>query len=268
MGPSEPHPGATRSTPLGASSSPTTMDEPVGPAEPFLEAKRPTPLEASDSPSVTDDFIASAYINKPKFLPILPPETPKPINTPTPEPDASSKPQETAVRQQRSGPPRLQTVLAKEEARKLECSRVWLLLLDKLGNTSALWTETTQSLTLERLRVRAISAYAASSLEAYLSRCTRFLDFLQAHNIAFATLSLAELADYLDAAFASLAQDRDVCQISPKTTLQALSWLSRVAQVQHLLAIHSSRHSGSTHSPETARTPCPFPWHALWHGSA
>ena len=70
-------------------------------------------------------------------------------------------------------------MLAREEARKLECSRIWLLLLDKLGDTSALWTETTQSLTPERLRVRAISAYAASSLEAYLSRCTRFVDFLQ-----------------------------------------------------------------------------------------
>ena len=131
-------------------------------------------------------------------------------------------------------------MLAKEDARKLECNRVWLLLLDKLGSTSSLWTETTQSLTPERLRVRAISAYAASSLEAYLSRCTRFLDFLQAHNITFSTLSLAELADYLDAAYASLAQDRDVCQISPKTTLKALSWLSRMAQVRHLLELLSN----------------------------
>ena len=131
-------------------------------------------------------------------------------------------------------------MLAKEDARKLECNRIWLLLLDKLRDTSSLWTETTQSLTPERLRVRAISAYAASSLEAYLSRCTRFLDFLQAHNIAFSTLSLVELADYLEAAFASLAQDRDVCQISPKTTLKALSWLSRMAQVQHLLELLSN----------------------------
>ena len=112
---------------------------------------------------------ASAYMNKPKPLPVQPPATPNPASSPTPEPEASSKRQEPVVRQQRSGPPRLQTMLAKEDARKLECNRVWLLLLDKLGDTSSLWTETTQSLTPERLRVRAISAYAASSLEAYLS---------------------------------------------------------------------------------------------------
>ena len=183
---------------------------------------------------------ASAYLNKPKPLPAQPPATPNPASSSTPEIEAPSKRQEPIVHQQRLGPPRLQTMLAKEDARKLECNRIWLLLLDKLRDTSSLWTETTQSLTPERLRVRAISAYAASSLEAYLSRCTRFLDFLQAHNIAFSTLSLVELADYLEAAFASLAQDRDVCQISPKTTLKALSWLSRMAQVQHLLELLSN----------------------------
>ena len=183
---------------------------------------------------------ASAYLNKPKPLPAQPPATPNPASSSTPDIEAPSKRQEPIAHQQRLGPPRLQTMLAKEDARKLECNRIWLLLLDKLRDTSSLWTETTQSLTPERLRVRAISAYAASSLEAYLSRCTRFLDFLQAHNIAFSTLSLVELADYLEAAFASLAQDRDVCQISPKTTLKALSWLSRMAQVQHLLELLSN----------------------------
>ena len=41
---------------------------------------------------------ASAYINKPKPLPTLPPETPKPASFPTPEPEASSRRQETTIR--------------------------------------------------------------------------------------------------------------------------------------------------------------------------
>ena len=59
MGPTEPHPGATRSTPLGVFSSASASDAPMGPAGPPFEAKRDTPLGASDMPSTANDFMPS-----------------------------------------------------------------------------------------------------------------------------------------------------------------------------------------------------------------
>ena len=45
-----------------------------------------------------------------------------------------------------------------------------------------------------------------------------------------ATLSLAALADYLQACSESHLQDRSSCKLAPKQALKALSWLSRIAE--------------------------------------
>ena len=136
--------------------------------------------------------------------------------------------------------PSLLTRQAQEDSRRAACGLAWLQLLAFLGRLSQLWSETCLSLSPDKHRLRAIAKYAPSSLEAYLSACTQFVAFLQAQDVSLDKLTLACLADFLDAAAESKAQDRDVCRISPKTMLRALSWLARTAQVETLLSMVSN----------------------------
>ena len=151
---------------------------------------------------------------------------------------AASRPPST--QQRLPARPSLVTRRLQDDERRTACGRAWLQLLAFIGSFSQLWEETSLSLTPDKHRLRAIAKYAPSSLEAYLSACTQFVAFLQAQDISLDTLTLARLADFLDAALESRAQDRDVCRVSPKTMLRALSWLARTAQMEALLGMVSN----------------------------
>ena len=151
---------------------------------------------------------------------------------------AASRPPST--QQRLPARPSLITRRLQDDERRTACGRAWLQLLAFIGSFSQLWEETSLSLTPDKHRLRAIAKYAPSSLEAYLSACTQFVAFLQAQDISLDTLTLARLADFLDAALESRAQDRDVCRVSPKTMLRALSWLARTAQMEALLGMVSN----------------------------
>ena len=76
-----------------------------------------------------------------------------------------------------------------------------------------------------------VRKYSVGTLEAYLSLCLRFLDFCVCAGLQVGTLTLAALADYLQACAESHKQDRTSCKLAPKQALKALSWLARIAEL-------------------------------------
>ena len=67
-----------------------------------------------------------------------------------------------------------------------------------------------------------------------MRNCAALLDFLERSKVALSDMSVAFFADFLYACESSEEEDREIVRTSPRQMLEALSWLSRVAQMKHL----------------------------------
>ena len=118
---------------------------------------------------------------------------------------------------------------------------------------------------------QASSGHKFSKREAYLSLCLRFLDFCVCAGLQVGTLTLAALADYLQACAESRKQDRSSCKLAPKQALKALSWLARIAELpclKDLLGRPLIAAFRQIQSSRTGKKPWFFPWQPFVPGSA
>ena len=116
-------------------------------------------------------------------------------------------------------------------SRRQRCISTWSGLLQALGSASLLWTQIQQAVNVADHVATSVRKYSVGTLEAYLSLCLRFLDFCVCTGLQVGTLTLAALADYLQACAESHKQDRTSCKLAPKQALKALSWLARIAEL-------------------------------------
>ena len=116
-------------------------------------------------------------------------------------------------------------------SRRQRCVSTWSGLLQALGSASLLWTQIQQAVNVADHVATSVRKYSVGTLEAYLSLCLRFLDFCVCTGFQVGTLTLAALADYLQACAESHKQDRTSCKLAPKQALKALSWLARIAEL-------------------------------------
>ena len=116
-------------------------------------------------------------------------------------------------------------------SRRQKCVATWTCLLQALGSSSLLWTQIQHSSNTAEHVATSIRKCAVGTLETYLSLCLRFVDFCICTSLDIASLSLAALADYLQACSELYLQDRSSCKLAPKQALKALSWLSRIAEI-------------------------------------
>ena len=99
-------------------------------------------------------------------------------------------------------------------ARRQKCLATWMCLLQALGSASLLWTQIQHSSNAAEHTATAVRKFAVGTLETYLSLCLRFVDFCLCTSLDIATLSLAALADYLQACSESHLQDRSSEDVS------------------------------------------------------
>ena len=114
----------------------------------------------------------------------------------------------------------------------------WLQLLTLLGSTSNVWVKLQDSQHQQEHMGRIIDGFAPNTVLKYISACINFLQVCFDMHIDFCQLSDVGLSDLL--LTIHLAKSSDASGISCSSTIKALRWLHRVAEVQCLACAYSS----------------------------
>eukprot|EP00435_Cladocopium_sp_Y103_P007822 s1338_g2.t1 len=114
----------------------------------------------------------------------------------------------------------------------------WIFLLQTLGDCSETWQLLQNSVHWREHAGRILDGSAPSTALKYISACTHFLQTLTEMHIPLSDLSEIQLADIL--VTISLAKSSSSSGVSCASTIKALRWLYRVANVSSLQVVHSA----------------------------